>query len=191
MAIDPNQFWDSNYYNHPSLSDAMVVEAERRLGVTLPPDFIALLRIQNGGYTKGFAYPMKKKTTWAEDHVPLHDLAGIVTGPEHQTPLNILQTEYMTQEWGLPPKQVLLSGDGHWWITLDYPLFRNMKNAREESDADATRVSSDTPNTVVCPDLVMSHRSESTNFYGCVVFLIVGSSAVLEPLFVEFFPEFS
>ena len=26
----------------------------------------------------------------------------------------------MTQEWGLPEKQVLLTGDGHWWITLDY-----------------------------------------------------------------------
>jgi len=26
----------------------------------------------------------------------------------------------MTEEWRLPPRQVLLSGDGHWWITLDY-----------------------------------------------------------------------
>lgn len=26
----------------------------------------------------------------------------------------------MTREWGLPPKQVLLTGDGHWWISLDY-----------------------------------------------------------------------
>jgi len=120
MAIDPNQFWGSNYYNHPSLNDAVVEEAEKRLGVTLPPDLIALLRVQNGGYTKGFAHPMKQKTTWADDHVPLHDLAGIVTDPTHQTPLNILQTEYLTHEWGLPSKLVLLSGDGHWWITLDY-----------------------------------------------------------------------
>ena len=26
----------------------------------------------------------------------------------------------MTREWGLPPRQVLLTGDGHWWISLDY-----------------------------------------------------------------------
>jgi hypothetical protein len=26
----------------------------------------------------------------------------------------------MTKEWGLPPKQVLLSCEGHFWITLDY-----------------------------------------------------------------------
>ncbi|TMB11749.1 MAG: SMI1/KNR4 family protein [Deltaproteobacteria bacterium] len=26
----------------------------------------------------------------------------------------------MTREWGLPPRQLLLAGDGHWWISLDY-----------------------------------------------------------------------
>lgn len=63
---------------------------------------------------------MKQRTTWAKDHVPLQDLAGIVLDPEHETAQNLLQTEYMTKEWGLPAKQVLLSGDGHYWITLDY-----------------------------------------------------------------------
>ena len=120
MGIDPREFWDVNFYNHPPLTDEMVEEAQRQLGVSLPRELIELLRIQNGGYTKGFAHPMTQRTTWSENHVPLDDLAGIVTDPEHETAQNILQTEYMTQEWGLPPKQVLLSGDGHWWITLDY-----------------------------------------------------------------------
>jgi hypothetical protein len=26
----------------------------------------------------------------------------------------------MTREWGLPPRQLLLARDGHWWISLDY-----------------------------------------------------------------------
>lgn len=63
---------------------------------------------------------MRQKTTWADDHVPLEDLAGIVLDPQHETAMDLLDTEYMTQEWDLPPKQVLLSGDGHYWITLDY-----------------------------------------------------------------------
>lgn len=63
---------------------------------------------------------MTRPTIWAEDHVPLGDLFGIVIDPEHSTALNILKTEYMTREWGLPPRQALLTGDGHWWITLDY-----------------------------------------------------------------------
>ena len=47
-------------------------------------------------------------------------LNGRLTDPDHRTAQNVLQTEYMTREWGLPPRQVLLTGDGHWWITLDF-----------------------------------------------------------------------
>jgi hypothetical protein len=98
----------------------MLAEAETILGVKLPLELIALLRVQNGGYTQGFAHPMSQRTTWANDHVPLDDLAGIVLDPRIETPLNIVSAEYMAQEWALPPQQVPLSGDGHYWITLDY-----------------------------------------------------------------------
>ena len=118
--MDTRSFWGSNHYNHPPLTEEMIAKAEEILGVKLPSGLIALLKIQNGGYTSGFAHPMKQRTTWAEDHVPLDDLAGIVLDPEHETAQNLLKTEYMTEEWGLPEKQVLLSGDGHYWITLDY-----------------------------------------------------------------------
>ena len=98
----------------------MRVQAEAFLGVSLPIELTELLKIQNGGYTKGFAHPMTQRTTWADDHVPLDDLAGIVIDVNHKTAQNLLHSNGMTAEWGLPPKQVLLSGDGHYWITLDY-----------------------------------------------------------------------
>jgi hypothetical protein len=120
MAIHDDQFWGSNSYNHPPLTDAMLAQAEEELGVTLPRELVRLLRIQNGGYTKGFAYPMQQPTTWASDHVPANELFGIVTDPTISTAQNLLKSEYWTQEWGLPPRQVILLGDGHWWITLDY-----------------------------------------------------------------------
>jgi hypothetical protein len=120
VSIPPNEFWGTNYYGHPPLTDDMVNLAERVLGVTLPQEYLALLRLQNGGYTKDFAFPMSQRTTWAADHVPLGELFGIVTDRSLRTAQNTLKTPYMTQEWGLPPHQVLLSGDGHWWITLDY-----------------------------------------------------------------------
>jgi SMI1/KNR4 family protein SUKH-1 len=121
MPIDPNNFWDDNYYDNPPLADEMVVAAEQRLGVRLPAEYIALLRIQNGGYTKGFEFPMSQWTSWSADHIPLSELSGI--GPPDDLKRlshNIYNRDYMTREWGLPEKQVLLSGDGHWWITLDY-----------------------------------------------------------------------
>jgi hypothetical protein len=120
MSIDLHAFWGNNYYRHPPLSDEMLATAEAALKIRLPSELVTLLRIQNGGYTRDFAHPMPQPTTWATDHVPLDDLAGIVVDPNHHTAQNLLATAYMTQEWGLPPKQVLLSGDGHFWITLDY-----------------------------------------------------------------------
>jgi hypothetical protein len=120
MMVEPDRFWGRNHYEHPALTEEMLARAEQRLGVKLPAEYVALLRTQNGGYTRGFGYPMSQETSWAEDHVPLHDLAGIVTDPDHSTAQNILDTPYLAEEWGLPPRQVLLSGDGHWWITLDY-----------------------------------------------------------------------
>jgi hypothetical protein len=34
--------------------------------------------------------------------------------------LSLLDTPYLVEEWGLPAPVVLLSGDGHSWIALDY-----------------------------------------------------------------------
>lgn len=120
MALNKTEFWDTNFYKHPSLTEDMISFAEKKLHVKLPTLLIDLLKVQNGGYTKGFAFPMTQKTTWSENHVPLSELFGIVTEKSIETAQNILDSQYMTDEWGLPEKQVLLSGDGHWWITLDY-----------------------------------------------------------------------
>lgn len=114
MAITADEFWGSNYYNHPPLTDELVTEAERQLRVRLPEEYLALLRVQNGGYTREFGYPMACPTIWAADHVPLDYLFGIVIDPNHRTTQSILQTGYMTREWGLPPRQVLLTDDEHW-----------------------------------------------------------------------------
>lgn len=115
----PDPFWSTNYYAHPPLTEDAVAEAHRILGLTLPPDLIKILTVQNGGYTQGFAHRMRQRTTWAEDHVPLDDLSGILPR-DTDSPMNLVRTPEMTAEWGLPPRQVLLSGDGHYWITLDY-----------------------------------------------------------------------
>ena len=120
MAIDPAEFWGENYYGHPPLIEEMVSLAEETLLVKLPATYVNLLRIQNGGYTQGFGFPMQVQTRWAEDHIPLDELFGIVVDGSIVTAQNILDSHYLSEEWGLPPRQVLLNGDGHWWITLDY-----------------------------------------------------------------------
>lgn len=125
MPMDPAQFWGTDWDKHPPLTPVMVEAAQTYFGVRLPKRYISLLEIQNGGYTAGFVFPSPRPTSWAQTHVPLNELSGIgATPPQSSDEFhgihNIYATPYMTHEWGLPPSQVLLAGDGHWWISLDY-----------------------------------------------------------------------
>ena len=45
---------------------------------------------------------------------------GRIAGLESDTFLSIFDSSRLTVEWGLPQKLVLLEGDGHTWIALDY-----------------------------------------------------------------------
>ncbi|MVN79216.1 SMI1/KNR4 family protein [Hymenobacter sp. HMF4947] len=118
MAIDLTNFWDETDKVPPPLTTEFIQQAEQQLAVHLPADLLALLKQQNGGYTRGFVYPMAHPTSWAENHVPFDELFGLL--PSDRGGASILDSGYLTQEWGVPEKQVLLSGDGHWFITLDY-----------------------------------------------------------------------
>ena len=107
----------------PPLTGEMVAAAEEELGVTLPEAYVELMRTCKGGYTRNAALPTAQPTGWAPDHVPVDTIFGIpAIGDRGQfgTGLGILQTGYMTAEWNLPDGLVLLNGDGHWWIALDY-----------------------------------------------------------------------
>jgi hypothetical protein len=119
---EPEAFWDPDGDGSPNppLSTVLIDAAERILGVKLPPSYLQLLRVQNGGYTRRFVLPTSVSTSWAEDHVPVDDLFGIGSPDDEAGHQSILCTAYMTRDWGLPPKQVVLCGDGHWWISLDY-----------------------------------------------------------------------
>ena len=118
--VDPHDFWRLDWDKSPQLTPALVQRVEATLGMALPAEYLALLNVQNGGYTKGFVYPTSR-TSWAEDHVALDALNGV--GPSEALPSglhNIYNSTYMVAEWDLPHSQVLLTGDGHWWISLDY-----------------------------------------------------------------------
>ena len=110
-------FWSSGAYGVlPALTEEMIGVAERTLGVTLPPALLELLRVQNGGGVAAAwnAFPTAGATSWSDTHVPFDVLMGIGS---HDS---ILDTPYLIEEWGLPSPLVLLSGDGHCWVALDY-----------------------------------------------------------------------
>ncbi len=119
MGIDSKSFWGPDPAKNPPLTDAMVKNAEKKLGVRLPETFIELLHIKNGGGTRGFVCPTKERA-YGEDYVPLSAMFGIGASDADGDGYNILSSPEMTGIWELPPRQVLLMGEGHWWLSLDY-----------------------------------------------------------------------
>jgi hypothetical protein len=115
-----DSFWSGSAYGvQQPLTDEAVGVAESELGVTLPSSLLELLRVQNGGVVadRWKAFPTREPTSWAKDHVPFKELMGIGRA---ENVLSLLQTPYFVEEWGLPTPIVLLAGDGHCWVALDY-----------------------------------------------------------------------
>jgi hypothetical protein len=127
-VLEPLFTRDSQTIRHPDcegppLTDEMVASAERELRVKLPKAYIELMQTCNGGYTRDAVLRTSQPTGWAPDHVPVDVIFGIPAVGERGrfgTGLGILATAHMTSEWGLPEGLVLLNGEGHWWIALDY-----------------------------------------------------------------------
>ncbi|PGK51808.1 SMI1/KNR4 family protein [Priestia megaterium] len=104
--------WDRDEENKP-VTILEVKAAESELGISLPASYIELCKFQNGDYLIYDAFPTTEPNTWADDHVSASSLYGIKKD-------GILDTAYLLNEWGLPKNLVLIAGDGHSWIALDY-----------------------------------------------------------------------
>ena len=111
-------FWTkpSPEYTQLPLTEKMVEDAERRLGVKLPAAYIDILHVQNGGPIRynTFFTPMPMQT--GSGQIGISGILGIGPDPMH----TILGSSYFIKEWGMPNDLILLDGDGHTWIALDY-----------------------------------------------------------------------
>nr|WP_233254294.1 SMI1/KNR4 family protein [Salipaludibacillus keqinensis] len=107
---------ENDYGKLEPLTDKIIEIAEEKLKVSLPKSYINILKQQNGGYIKFNAHRLDTPTSWADDHINVDHIFGIGLGKEK----GILDSEYLIKEWDLPENVVLISGDGHSWIALDY-----------------------------------------------------------------------
>ncbi|EOD68325.1 SMI1/KNR4 family protein [Amycolatopsis vancoresmycina] len=107
-------FWDGG--PGEPLDARTFAHAGRELGVRLPLELGELLGVRNGGTVAAHcdAFPTSEPTSYSATHVPFDHLLGI--GGR----LSILDSPYLSAEWGLPKRVVVLSGDGHTWTALDY-----------------------------------------------------------------------
>ncbi|CAF1810936.1 SMI1/KNR4 family protein [Bacillus subtilis] len=113
------EFWENSEYDPFRLKDISedeIKNVEQELNLTLPEQYKKLIIQQNGGLINFNAFPTDQETSWADDHIEVDHIRGI--GKE----LGILESEYLIKEWGLPQRLLLIQGDGHNWVALDYRL---------------------------------------------------------------------
>ncbi|MCG7343695.1 SMI1/KNR4 family protein [Sporosarcina sp. ACRSL] len=103
-----NDIWK---LNPVTLND--IEEVEYRLSIRLPETYKKIILEQNGGTIAFNAYPSPQITDWG-DFVKIEAIRGV--GEEN----GILESDYFIHEWNLPNDILLLDGDGHSWIALDY-----------------------------------------------------------------------
>lgn len=100
-------------YVHPPLTDEAVEAAERQLGVKLPPTYVALLQVQNGGYTEVTLPHSVQSQIWGIGSKFPTVLDGSL---KHQ------MAEHADEIW-LPANSNALipfDGDGHWYLCFDF-----------------------------------------------------------------------
>lgn len=110
-------FWeidDEGYYTLKKINAEEVAKSETKLGVTLPDTYKKLILEQNGGYIVHNAFPTTHSNSWAEDHIQFNHLLGIAEDE------GIMDSAYLIKEWELPEGLVLINGDGHTWVAMDY-----------------------------------------------------------------------
>ncbi|MEC4589047.1 SMI1/KNR4 family protein [Bacillus safensis] len=110
-------FWEideEGYYTLKKINESEISKAEKKLGVTLPDTYKKLILEQNGGYIFHNAFPTNHSNSWAEDHIQFNHLLGIAEDE------GIMDSAYLIKEWELSEGLVLINGDGHTWVAMDY-----------------------------------------------------------------------
>jgi len=117
------KFWlkkHEDYYRKEPITEEKLQKAEEDLGFKLPNTFRELLLEQNGGSIRFNAYRLKEGITIEdESFIEFSYIQGVGEEP------GILDSPELIEEWGMPKELILLNGDGHIWIALDY---RNNKD---------------------------------------------------------------
>ena len=127
-GFDLSDFWEEpgdcarkNYIEPPPTAE-VIRQVEKELGYKLPESYIALMQVQNGGFSKKSAFPTSTPTSWAEDHIAIESFLSI--GRDKMYSLcGRMGSRFMIEEWGYPDIGIAICdcpSAGHDMVFLDY-----------------------------------------------------------------------
>jgi hypothetical protein len=134
-GFDFNDFWGKKKPAGPTLTDEMVRDAEKAIGYTLPPSYIAFLKYHNGGSPKQKTCSASTPTSWAKNHIAIDTIQPIGgdDGIEEDQ-------ENWFDEWEYPRIGVVIAqcpSGGHDLVMLDYTgagIRNNLEKIRVAQD---------------------------------------------------------
>lgn len=127
-GFDLSDFWEEpgdcarKNYIEPPPTPEVIRQVEGELGYKLPESYIALMQVQNGGFSKKSAFPTSTPTSWAEDHIAIEGFLSIGWDKTYSL-CGKLGSRFMMEEWGYPDIGVAICdcpSAGHDMVFLDY-----------------------------------------------------------------------
>lgn len=127
-GFDLSDFWEEpgdcarkNYIEPPPTAE-VIRQVEKELGYKLPESYIALMQVQNGGFSKKSAFPTSTPTSWADDHIAIEGFLSIGWDKTYSL-CGKLGSRFMMEEWGYPDIGIAICdcpSAGHDMVFLDY-----------------------------------------------------------------------
>ena len=127
-GFDLSDFWEEpgdcarkNYIEPPPTAE-VIRQVEKELGYKLPESYIALMQVQNGGFSKKSAFPTSTPTSWADDHIAIEGFLSIGWDKTYSL-CGRMGSRFMIEEWGYPEIGVAICdcpSAGHDMVFLDY-----------------------------------------------------------------------
>ncbi|MBY9082226.1 SMI1/KNR4 family protein [Paenibacillus sp. HN-1] len=127
-GMDLSQFWEDSAYALESYvcappADEMIALVEKELGgYKLPASYIALMKVQNGGFPRNTCFGTEEATSWAEDHIAITSIMGIDL-EKSEALGGSSGSRFMIEEWGYPDIGIVICdcpSAGHDVVMLDY-----------------------------------------------------------------------
>ncbi|MCI8907255.1 MAG: SMI1/KNR4 family protein [Angelakisella sp.] len=127
-GFDLSDFWEEpgdcarkNYIEPPPTAE-VIRQVEKELGYKLPESYIALMQVQNGGFSKKSAFPTSTPTSWADDHIAIEGFLSIGWDKTYSL-CGRMGSRFMIEEWGYPDIGIAICdcpSAGHDMVFLDY-----------------------------------------------------------------------